>query len=99
KSFPRLGGGTLHTAAFRTPGNKRWPELRDGSRNSFTDYLLWWPLAVHRSATHPVLSIPSDATESRSPAADCRNTSWPGRTAGANDRRSLAKPLRDPNPT
>ncbi len=30
----RLGGGTLHTAAFRTPGNKRRPGPLDDLHNS-----------------------------------------------------------------
>ncbi len=34
RPFHRLGGGTLHTAAFRTPGNKQWPEPLDDLRNS-----------------------------------------------------------------
>ena len=34
RRFRRLGGGTLHTAAFRTPGNKRWPAPLDDLNNS-----------------------------------------------------------------
>src|SRR5271154_6421062 len=30
----RPDGGTLHTAASRIPGNSRWPEYPDDSRNS-----------------------------------------------------------------
>jgi hypothetical protein len=53
RRFHRLGGGTFHTAPFRTPGNKRWPEPQDDLHNSLLTTFFRYPLLAGRLLIGP----------------------------------------------
>src|ERR1700722_8095833 len=53
--FHRPGGGTLRTAPFRTPGNKRRPGPLDDLRNSFLTTSLTRPRALRGSVLRRIV--------------------------------------------